>query len=145
MTRAPTRSSRRECQKTRANTRRSSELVSADVKQICSMVKALVKTKDMYVDEKLNMLVIRDTPEAVGVVERLIANQDLAEPEVMLEVEVLEVATSLLTQLGIRWPTQASAGVAGAGGAGSITLPEARARDPNLVRFTVTDPLIIAN
>jgi len=124
---------------------RSFFLANADVKQISSMVKALVKTKDMYVDEKLNMLVIRDTPEAVRVVERLIANQDLAEPEVMLEVEVLEVATSLLTQLGIRWPTQASAGVAGAGGGGALTLPELRSRDASLVRLTVTDPLMIAN
>jgi general secretion pathway protein D len=124
---------------------RSFFLANADVKQISNMVKALVKTKDMYVDEKLNMLVIRDTPEAVRVVERLIANQDLAEPEVMLEVEVLEVATSLLTQLGIRWPTQASAGVVGAGGGGALTLPELRSRDASLVRLTVTDPLMIAN
>src|SRR5260221_4644447 len=124
---------------------RSFFLANADVKQISSMVKALVKTKDMYVDEKLNMLVIRDTPEAVRVVERLIANQDLAEPEVMLEVEVLEVATSLLTQLGIRWPTQASASVVGAGGAGALTLPELRSRSASLVRLSVTDPLIIAS
>src|SRR6266496_3604805 len=110
-----------------------------------NMVKTLVKTKDMYIDEKLNLLVIRDTPEAVRVVERLIANQDLAEPEVMLEVEVLEVGTSLLSQLGIRWPTQTSASVVGAGGAGALTLPELRSRSASLVRLTVTDPLIIAN
>ena len=124
---------------------RSFYLANADVKQISNMVKALVKTKDMYVDEKLNVLVIRDTPEAVRVVERLIANQDLAEPEVMLEVEVLEVATSLLTQLGIRWPTQASASVEGAGGAGTLTLPELRSRTASMVRLSVTDPLLIAN
>jgi general secretion pathway protein D len=124
---------------------RSFYLASADVKQMANMVKALVKTKDMYVDEKLNVLVIRDTPEAVRVVERLIANQDLAEPEVMLEVEVLEVATSLLTQLGIRWPTQASASVVGAGGAGTLTLPELRSRSASMVRLSVTDPLLIAN
>jgi len=124
---------------------RSFYLANADVKQISNMVKALVKTKDMYVDEKLNVLVIRDTPEAVRVVERLIANQDLAEPEVMLEVEVLEVATSLLTQLGIRWPTQSSASVGGAGGAGTLTLPELRSRSASMVRLSVTDPLLIAN
>jgi len=124
---------------------RSFYLANADVKQMANMVKTLVKTRDMYIDEKLNVLVIRDTPEAVRVVERLIANQDLAEPEVMLEVEVLEVASNVLTQLGIRWPTQATAGVAGVGGAGTLTLPEVRSRDPNLVRFSVTDPLIIAS
>jgi len=126
-------------------TMRSFYLANADVKQTANMVKTLVKTKDMYIDEKLNLLVIRDTPEAVRVAERLIANQDLAEPEVMLEVEVLEVGTSLLTQLGIRWPTQTSASVVGAGGAGALTLPELRSRSASLVRLTVTDPLIIAN
>ncbi len=126
-------------------TMRSFYLANADVKQTANMVKTLVKTKDMYIDEKLNLLVIRDTPEAVRVVERLIANQDLAEPEVMLEVEVLEVGTSLLSQLGIRWPTQTSASVVGAGGAGALTLPELRSRSASLVRLTVTDPLIIAN
>src|SRR2546428_707090 len=124
---------------------RSFYLANADVKQTANMVKALVKTKDLYIDEKLNVLVIRDTPEAVRVVERLIANQDLAEPEVMLEVAMLEVATSLLTQLGIRWPTQASASVVGAGGAGTLTLPELRSRSASMVRLSVTDPLLIAN
>jgi len=124
---------------------RSFFLANADVKQIASMLKALVKTKDMYVDEKLNSLVIRDTPEAIRVAERLIANQDLAEPEVVLEVEVLEVGTNVLTQMGIRWPIQASASVVGAGGAGTLTLDEIRSRDASLLRFTVTDPFLIAN
>jgi len=35
--------------------------------------------EDLYIDEKLNLLVIRDTVEAVRMAERLIANQDLAE------------------------------------------------------------------
>src|SRR5713101_696183 len=126
-------------------TMRSFYLANADVKQTANMVKTLVKTKDMYIDEKLNLLVIRDTPEAVRVAERLIANQDLAEPEVMLEVEVLEVATSLLTQLGIRWPTQSSASVVGASGAGALTLQELRNRNASMVRLSVTDPLLIAN
>jgi len=37
------------------------------------MVRSLVKTRDLYVDEKLNLLVMRDTPEAVRIVEKLIA------------------------------------------------------------------------
>ncbi len=55
------------------------------------MIRTLVKTRDIFIDEKLNLLVIKDTPNAVRLAERLIAAQDLAEPEVMLEVEVLEV------------------------------------------------------
>ena len=81
-------------------------LVNADVKQTANMVRTLVKTRDIFIDEKLNLIIVKDTPEAVRLVERLIAAQDLAEAEVMLEVEVLEVATSRLLELGVRWPDQ---------------------------------------
>ena len=79
-------------------------LANADVRQTANMVRALVKTRDLFIDEKLNLLVIKDTPNAVRLAERLIAAQDLAEPEVMLEVEVLEVGSSRLLELGIRFP-----------------------------------------
>lgn len=81
-------------------------LANADVKQTQAMIKALLKTKDMFVDEKLNMLIIRDTPDAIRLAEKLIAMHDLSEPEVMLEVEVLEVKRSRLLELGIQWPSQ---------------------------------------
>ncbi|MNK73170.1 Type II secretion system protein D precursor [compost metagenome] len=81
-------------------------LANADVKQTQAMIKSLLKTKDMFVDEKLNLLVIRDTPEAIRLAEKLIAMHDLEEPEVMLEVEVLEVKRSRLLELGIQWPSQ---------------------------------------
>ncbi len=125
---------------------RSFYLANADVKQTANMIRALVKTRDMYVDEKLNLLVIRDTPEAVRVAERLVANQDLGEPEVMLEVEVLEVGTTLLTDLGIQWPSSLSSSLVGAAGTpGTITLPEWNNRSSSLVRLTVSDPLLILN
>ncbi|MGQ0750116.1 MAG: secretin N-terminal domain-containing protein [Betaproteobacteria bacterium] len=121
-------------------------LANADVKHTANMIKALVKTKDIYVDEKLNLLIIRDTPEAIRIAERLVANQDLAEPEVMLEVEVLEVGTTLLSELGIRWPDQISASLIGAAGVpGQITLPEWQNRNSSLVRLSVTDPFLIVN
>src|SRR5438270_588171 len=75
-------------------------LANADVKQTANMIRTLVKTRDVFIDEKINLLVIKDTPAAIRLAERLIAAQDLAEPEVMLEVEVLEVARNYLRELG---------------------------------------------
>jgi general secretion pathway protein D len=86
-------------------------LVNADVKQAQAIVRTLVKTKDMYVDEKLNLLVIKDTPEAVRLAERLIESLDIAEPEVMLDVEVLELSRSKLRELGLRFPDQVGYGL----------------------------------
>lgn len=81
-------------------------LANADVKQTQAMLKGLLKTRDIFIEEKLNLLVMRDTPEAVRMAERLIAMQDLREPEVMLEVEIMEIKRSRLLELGLQWPNQ---------------------------------------
>lgn len=81
-------------------------LSNADAKQIQSTLKNLLKAKDVTIDEKLNLVVMRDTPDAIRLAEKLIAMHDLYEPEVMLEVEVLEVQRSRLTELGVQWPNQ---------------------------------------
>ncbi|TCV89643.1 secretin N-terminal domain-containing protein [Sulfurirhabdus autotrophica] len=81
-------------------------LANADVKQTLNMIKTMLKTRDVFIDEKLNLLMMRDTPEVIRLAEKLITAQDMAEPEVMLEVEVLEVKRSKLTELGIQYPNQ---------------------------------------
>ena len=40
----------------------------------------MLKTKDIVTDPKLNLLVIRDTAEAVALAERLVAANDLPDP-----------------------------------------------------------------
>ncbi len=92
---------------------RSFYLANADVKQTAAMIRALVKTRDLYIDEKLNLLVVRDTPDAVRLAEQLVATQDLGEPEVVLELEVLEVATSLIQDFGLQYPSKINYGVLG--------------------------------
>ena len=85
---------------------RSFYLANADAKQTLNVIKTLVKTRDVFIDENLNLLIMRDTPEGIRMAEKLIASQDLAEPEVMLEVEILEVKRSRLTELGMQYPNQ---------------------------------------
>ena len=119
-------------------------LSNADVKQTANLIRQVVKTRDMFIDEKLNLLVLRDTPEAIRIAEKLIANQDLAEAEVMLEVEVLEVGYSKLQNLGIQLPGSVGIGITGAGNvAGQITGTEARNFNSGLVRINVPDPLTL--
>src|SRR6185295_4296265 len=119
-------------------------IANADVRQTANMVRALVKTRDLFIDEKLNLLVIKDTPAAVRLAERLIAAHDLAEPEVMLEVEVLEVGSSRLLDLGIRFPDSLAVSLVGAAGtAGTITLTEWLNRSSDLVQLSFTNPLFL--
>lgn len=101
-------------------------LQNGDVKQVQSSLKALLKTKDIVIDEKLNLIVVRDTPEAIRLAEKLIAMHDLSEPEVMLEVEVLEVQRSRLLNLGIQWPSQLTLTPLSATGGTTLTVEDLR-------------------
>ena len=56
-----------------------------------------------------------DTADAVRLAEQLVATQDLGEPEVMLDVEVLEVASSVVQEFGLRYPDRINYGVLGTG------------------------------
>jgi len=119
-------------------------VANADVKQTANMIRTLLKTRDIFIDEKLNLLVIKDTPNAIRLAERLIAAQDLAEPEVMLEVEVLEVGRTRLLDLGLRYPDSVAWSLVGAGGTpGTLTLTEWLNRSSGLVQLAVTNPLFL--
>lgn len=122
-------------------------LANADVKQTLNMIKTMLKTRDVFIDEKINLLVMRDTPEAIRIAEKLIAAQDLAEPEVVLDVEVLEVSSNKLTELGIRFPDQVGFSVAGAAGIppGTLTLPQFHNRNSGMVSLSVGNPALLLN
>jgi general secretion pathway protein D len=93
---------------------RSFHLTNADPKQMLTMIKTLLKTKDIFVHEKTNSLVMRDTPDAIRLAEKMVADQDIADPEVMLEVEVIEISRSRLSEIGIKFPSQLTLTAAGA-------------------------------
>src|SRR5581483_3375107 len=95
---------------------RSFYLSNGDVKQALNLVKGMVKTPDVFIDEKLNLMVVKDPPEAVRMIANLLRSMDLAEPEVMLELEVLELSSSRLQELGARFPQQISLGKVITGG-----------------------------
>jgi general secretion pathway protein D len=79
-------------------------LTNADAKIVANTLKTILKTRDVVVDDKLNVLIVRDTRDTIALASRLIGLQDVPEPEVMLEVEVLEVQRNRLINLGIAWP-----------------------------------------
>ena len=132
---------------------RSFYLSNTEAKKAMAMVKAVLKTKDIYIDEKLNTLVMRDTAEAIRSAEKLIASQDKADPEVMLEVEVLEINRRSLEALGIRYPTSVSVGVQGRDtvngstllSPGRLRISELKSFDSNLGVFSISDPVLALN
>src|SRR6266478_5096314 len=81
------------------------QLSSADGKTVQNVLKTVLKVTDMSLDEKTNTLVVRGTADVIAVAEKIVAAQDNPDPEVMLEVEVLEVSRDRLRDLGIEWPS----------------------------------------
>lgn len=92
-------------------------LTNADVKAVANTLKTILKVKDMVIDERLGIIIVRDTPETIRMAERIVALQDLSDPEVMLDVEVMEIKRSRLMELGVQWPSQLSLSPMLSGGA----------------------------
>jgi len=86
-------------------------LAHADAKQVQLLLKTILKTKDVYIDEKRNLVVIRDSQEGVDLAEKLISAHDQADPEVMLALDVIEITRSKLNELGISYVNQIALGI----------------------------------
>lgn len=116
-------------------------LSSANAKQVMEMLRTVIKARNLYVDEKLNLLIMRDTPAAIRVAERLVALQDIAEPEVMLEVEILEVQRTSMLNLGIQFPDQLVLTPLAADGK-TLTLHDLTHRSSSTIGATVPNTVI---
>ena len=83
---------------------RTFQVFNIDVKYLMSVLKSVVKVKEISADERTGTIVMRDTADAIAVASKVIAAHDVPEPEVMLEVEVLEISHDRLTNLGVQLP-----------------------------------------
>jgi general secretion pathway protein D len=116
---------------------RSLFLRNVDAKQALTLVRTMAKTRDLHADDRLNALIVRDTPEVVRLVEQLLATIDLPDPEVVLDVEVMEIATDRLLELGLQWPSQFEYTVPGV--LGSVPVNEGG------FKWMVATPAVVAN
>jgi general secretion pathway protein D len=122
---------------------RSFHLTYADAKQMMTLIKTLLKTKDVFVHDKTNSLIMRDTPEAIHLAEKLISDQDIADPEVMLEVEVLEITRARLRDLGLQYPASMAFSAIPPNSATSMTLNDLNHITKNSI--SATTPTITLN
>lgn len=104
---------------------RSFYLEYADPETVAGLLRSMLGIRQVETDERLPMIMIKDVPEVMALAEKLIASQDLAEPEVMLEMEIIEVSRSLSQDLGVRWPNQLSV----LSGQDTLTLEQLRNTD----------------
>jgi general secretion pathway protein D len=98
---------------------RSFRVTNADIRYLSNMLKVMLKLREVAADERSGVLVLRDTAERLRLAERLIALHDAPDPEVMLEVQVLEVTSERRSKLGLEPPSALT--IATPGSAGSLT------------------------
>lgn len=97
-------------------------LSHADAKSVMAALRQMIKPKDVYVDERVNAVVVRDTPETIQVAERVVMGLDIPQSEVTLDVQVLEVNMNDKVDLGIQYPGKIRFSTLGADGGAAVTL-----------------------
>jgi general secretion pathway protein D len=126
-------------------------LSNADVKDINNMLRALIDARRIATNEQLNSVVIRDTADKVAIAERLINANDKAKAEVLVDVEMIQVDSTKLRDIGMSLSTYSytlgvdatKLGASTAGGAVPITsIPDITRSMWSMVLPTVTVNLI---
>lgn len=92
-------------------------LQTMKAKDMVALLKGMLDTKRMYANEAINAVVIRDHPDKLKLAERIILANDRPEPEVLFDLEVLEVNRTKSMRYGLTYGRyNASAQVSGSNG-----------------------------
>ena len=82
-----------------------------DITEIMTGLRQLFDLKRVQQVNAQNAIIIRDTPDKLMLVQKLIDDIDKAKPEVVVQVEVLQVSKDRLRELGIQPGSQATVAV----------------------------------
>jgi general secretion pathway protein D len=89
-------------------------LSNADLKETIDLLRIVVDARRIAPLTATNALTIKDTPERVNAAARIIQAIDKARPEVVIDVELLEVNRTKLLEYGLQIASPASPGINGA-------------------------------
>jgi len=122
-----------------------------DITEIMTGLRQLFDLKRVQQVNAQNAIIIRDTPDKLMLVQKLIDDIDKAKPEVVVQVEVLQVSKDRLRELGIQPGSQASVAVtngtttSSTGSTTSNPMTFETFRHLNPSSFSVTLPSLTAN
>ena len=114
-------------------------LSNADVKETVDALRIVADARRISAVTATNSITVKDTPERMELVGQIIRALDKARPEVVVEVELLEVDRTRLRDYGLQFASAGSSppGIAGSVGVGdTLTLQEARNLDASNVIFS---------
>ncbi len=88
-------------------------LSNADMKEVIDLLRIVVDVRQITGMSAINAISLQDTPEHIAAAARLIAAIDKARPEVVIDVELLEVDRSRLREYGLQVASPGADGVQG--------------------------------
>jgi general secretion pathway protein D len=119
-------------------------LSNADVKEVMTMLRSLVDTKKIAANEQLNAIIVRDSADKVRVAERIITSNDKAKAEVVIDVELLQLNTNKLREVGLGLSDYVATQSLDAGGEG-VPIRLSDLEFLNQSSWTMTLPSLIYN
>lgn len=120
-------------------------LANAEAKVVGNTLRQILKTRDIAIDEKLNLVIVRDDEDAIRLAEKLVSTLDLPEAEVMLDVEILEIKRSRLMELGISWPETLTFAPIVTSTSGPLTVNQLRDLNSNRIGVSGVSASVTAN
>ncbi len=88
-------------------------LSNADIKEVIDLLRIVVDIRQISPITSTNAISLKDTPERIAAATKLIAAIDKARPEVIIDVELLEVDRTRLREYGLGLASPGSPGIAG--------------------------------
>jgi general secretion pathway protein D len=84
-------------------------LSNADIKEVIDLLRIVVDVRQISPITATNAISLKDTPERIAAAAQLIAAIDKARPEVVIDVELLEVDRTQLKEYGLQFATSGGA------------------------------------
>ena len=88
-------------------------LSNADIKEVIDLLRVVVDVRQISPITATNAISLKDTPERIAAAAQLISAIDKARPEVVINVELLEVNRTKLAEYGMNFASAGSPGVNG--------------------------------
>ena len=88
-------------------------LSNADLKETIDLLRIVIDARRLAPIVATNAITIKDTPERVAAAARVISAIDKARPEVIIDVELLEIDRSRMQEYGLQFASPDAAGISG--------------------------------
>jgi general secretion pathway protein D len=88
-------------------------LSNADIKEVIDLLRVVVDVRQISPITATNAISLKDTPERIAAAGKLIAAIDKARPEVVIDVELLEVDRTRFREFGLQVASPGSPGIDG--------------------------------